>query len=319
MKCKCGFENASDARFCGRCRSALLQTEDPDTPMQSVDDRYPATERRGSPPPAILVTIPPPVLPLPDFPPLPELVLPGSPQANTREAIGQRAAELTEYDLAGAAGPDPAEAPLADFPPLPELVLSGPPQATIRVANGQGADEPTEYDPTGSAEPDPAQPLAFPNRPSASSLRNIVLTVVAAGLVLSIAAGAILWLRRPASLPAPISDDKTALFSPSPSQDSKSTGTSAAGRPRLIVEEPTPQKLRIHARSGEKLSFRVRVEDQGLQTGEPQWRLNDDLTAVGPAWTYTAGSGPRVDLVSVAIPGVEVTPRTVVLWYVNVE
>lgn len=213
----------------------------------------------------------------------------------------------------------PSDPLLPDFPPLPELTLSGPPQTNIREAAGPGPDEPTDCDLTGSTELAPATPLAVPNRPGPSSLRYIVLTVAATGLVLSIAAGAILWLRRPAPLSPPVTDDKTALIPPSLAQGSEPRGASAAGGPRLVVEEPTPHKLRIHVLSGEKLSFRVRVEDHGLQTGEPQWRLNDELTAVGSAWTYTAGSSSRVDLVSVAIPGVEVTPRTVVLWYVNVK
>jgi len=47
--------------------------------------------------------------------------------------------------------------------------------------------------------------------------------------------------------------------------------------------------------------------------------LNDELRAVGTTWTYTASTGPRVDSVSVSIPGVEVTARTFALWYVTVE
>ncbi|MBK8597340.1 MAG: protein kinase [Holophagales bacterium] len=198
-------------------------------------------------------------------------------------------------------------------PPLTELDFPEPPTGSTTNATALESDALTEYDLTGLGGPASVPPPALPVRPTPSSFRPILLAVGVAGLLLSIAAGTILWLRRPAaSLPG---SGGPAL----PARGSAATDPATPGGPRLVVENPTTREHRLHAQSGEKLSFRVRVEEQGPRAGEPQWRLNDELTAVGPVWTYTAGRGPRVDSVSVSIPGVEVTARTFVHWYVNVE
>jgi len=47
MKCKCGFENAADARFCGNCRSALG-----DAPVSAVASAAPAPAAPPAAPPA---------------------------------------------------------------------------------------------------------------------------------------------------------------------------------------------------------------------------------------------------------------------------
>ncbi len=203
-------------------------------------------------------------------------------------------------------------------PPLPQLDFPEPPSGPTSDTTALQSDALTEYDLTGLREPASVPPPAPPVHPTASQFRPILAAVGVAGLLLSIAAGTILWMRRPPASPSAGGGPASLAPALSPGE-SPATGMASQGGPRLVVENPTTREHRLHARSGEKLSFRVRVEDESRKAGEPQWRLNDELTAVGPVWTYTAGHGPRVDSVSVSIPGVEVNARTFVHWYVNVE
>jgi hypothetical protein len=85
------------------------------------------------------------------------------------------------------------------------------------------------------------------------------------------------------------------------------------------VEDPRLRRARVRTKSGEKTLLQVRVEGRDASTGEPQWRLNDELVAIGTSWTYKAGPGRRVDLVTVSLPGAAASPGTFLAWHFSVE
>lgn len=207
--------------------------------------------------------------------------------------------------------------PPPPLPPPPGLAVTGPVAAASEPPETSGAaDALTQYDLLGPAEPEAPLPLAAPARPAGPSVRPVALALATAGLVVSIGAGTAYWLRRPPA-PSPTSGGTPYLLPPLPA--SPATGAAAADGPRLVVDDPALRAPRIRARGGEKLLMRVRVDGAGTSTAEPQWRLNDELVAIGPSWTYKVGPGKRVDLVSVSLPDVEVSARTIVIWHVIVE
>jgi serine/threonine-protein kinase len=206
------------------------------------------------------------------------------------------------------------------LPPLPDFALTfSEPIAELEVAPAPPAEDVlTQYDLLGSSGPSTSAPESAPPGLAARSMSPIALTIAAVGLILAVGAGTVLWLRRSASI-SPGKDGPTLLLPPLQTSAGANSGqvTSEDAGPRLVVEEPVSRKPRI--RSGESLPLRVRVEGAGLIAAEPQWQLNGEVVASGSSWTYTARSGRRVDLVTVSLPGVAVTPRTIVVWNVSVE
>ncbi len=214
-----------------------------------------------------------------------------------------------------------------DEPPEPrwrpdDEPWSGRPGGTARdVTEGDRTDSPPgldTFDFTTTAAETPDPPTFLPPPVSARSRRAVAAAAgVALGLIVA-SATAFFILRRPrppaSSFQLPPLPSPASVEAPDERPVAPPVRPDSSSSVRLVALSPDPSRgLRLDARLGQTVDFRVRVEGTSRS---PRWLLNDDPVAEGTSYAYRPLRATR-DLVSVIVT--EGNSTATLSWYVTVK